>query len=63
MNNSKENIPAKFFSLTKGKDNVNHVKVESGKILPDLQSIVALDEELAFFDREQAAFYAAKGRK
>jgi len=28
-----------------------------------LQTIVALDEELAFFDREQAAFYAAKGRK
>jgi predicted ATPase len=63
VNNSKGSIPAKFFSLAQGKDDVNHVKVESGEILADLQTIVALDEELAFFDREQAAFYAAKGRK
>jgi AAA15 family ATPase/GTPase len=60
VTHSKENIPAQFFSLAQQKDEVNHVKVESGKTLPDLQTIVALDEELAFFDREQAAFYAVK---
>jgi predicted ATPase len=55
-----ENIPAKFFSLVQNKEGV---LVEEGNILPDLQTIVALEEELAFFDREQAAFYAAKGQK
>jgi predicted ATPase len=63
VTNSKGNIPAKFFSMAQGKDDVNHIQVESGERLPDLQTIVALDEELAFFDREQAAFYAAKGIK
>jgi len=60
VENSPSNIPARFFSLVQSK---NGVLVESGDILPDLQTIVALDEELAFFDREQAAFYAAKGQK
>jgi predicted ATPase len=60
---SKGKIPAKFFSLAQGKDELNHIKVESGEVLADLQTIVALDEELAFFDREQAAFYATKGNK
>lgn len=55
-----DNIPAKFFSLVQSKEGV---LVEEGNILPDLQTIVALEEELAFFDREQAAFYAAKGQK
>lgn len=63
VNNSNGNISAKFFSLVQEQDHVNYVTVESGKILPDLQTIVALEEELAFFDREQAAFYATKGRK
>jgi len=66
VTHSKGSIPAKFFSLAQEKDEVNHVKVESGKTLPDLQTIVALDEELAFFDREQAAFYdkvLSKGKK
>jgi len=52
-----DNVPARFFSLVQGEEGV---KVESGERLPDLQTIVALDEELAFFDREQAAFYAGK---
>ena len=56
IENSQTN--AKFFSLVQSKEGV---LVESGNILSDLQTIVALDEELAFFDREQAAFYAAKG--
>lgn len=48
-------IPARYFSLLKGEDGV---VVESGDSLDDLQSIVALDEELAQFDREQDAHHA-----
>jgi len=34
--------------------------VEQGTKLTDLPTIVALDEEMALYDREQEAFYAAK---
>jgi predicted ATPase len=61
IENSQGNLSSQFFSLAQDEWGVN--RVESGEVLPDLQTIVALDEELAFFDREQAAFYAAKGRK
>ncbi|QQZ30259.1 AAA family ATPase [Thiothrix subterranea] len=45
----------RYFSLLKGEDGV---VVESGDSLDDLQTIVALDEELAQFDREQDAHHA-----
>lgn len=48
-------IPTRYFSLLKGEDGV---VVESGDSLDDLQTIVALDEELAQFDREQDAHHA-----
>ena len=48
-------IPTRYFSLLKGEDGV---VVESGDSLDDLQFIVALDEELAQFDREQDAHNA-----
>jgi predicted ATPase len=48
-------IPTRYFSLLKGEEGV---VVESGDSLDDLQSIVALDEELAQFDREQDAHHA-----
>jgi len=50
-------IPAKFFSLVQGDQGVT---VEQGTKLTDLPTIVALDEEMALYDREQEAFYAAK---
>jgi predicted ATPase len=54
-------IPAKFFSLVQ---QGNDITVEEGETLTDLSTIVALDEELALFDREQEAFYAAlEGKK
>lgn len=48
-------IPTRYFSLLKGEDGVI---VESGDSLDELQSIVALEEELAQFDREQDARHA-----
>lgn len=48
-------ISTRYFSLLKGEDGV---VVESGDSLDDLQTIVALDEELAQFDREQDAHHA-----
>ena len=48
-------VPTRYFSLLKGEDGV---VVESGDSLDDLQSIVALEEELAQFDREQDAHHA-----
>ncbi len=50
-----QHIPTRYFSLFKGEDGV---VVESGDSLDDLQTIVALDEELAQFDREQDAHHA-----
>lgn len=51
----KQPIPTRYFSLLKSDDGV---VVESGNSLDELQTIVALDEELAQFDREQDAHNA-----
>ena len=53
---SQSQIPIKFFSLVKQK---NDISVEEGETLTDLSTIVTLDEEIALFGREQEAFYAA----
>lgn len=45
----------RYFSLLKGNDGV---EIESGNSLDDLTTIIALEEELAQFDREQEAHNA-----
>ena len=47
------NVPASYFSLLKEEHGVT---VETGNSLDELQTIVALEEELAQFDREQEAY-------
>ncbi len=48
----------RFFSLVKQD---KQVIVEQGEKLTDLATIVTLDEEMALYDREQEAYYAARG--
>ena len=48
-------IPAAFFSLTKAE---NGVVVEQGTRLKHLNTIIALEEELELYDKEQQALYA-----
>ena len=49
------NIPCAFFSL---KNSDNGIVVEQGERLNQLNTIVALEEELELYDKEQQALYA-----
>ncbi len=55
ISHSDTEIPAAFFSLVNSEQGV---KVGQGSRLNKLQSIIALEEELALYDKEQAAIYA-----
>lgn len=50
----KEDVPITFIGLSKSD---GAVRVEQGQKFQDLSSIVALDEELAQYDREQSLYY------
>lgn len=52
---SETDIPAAFFGLV---DSENGIQVEQGERLNQLNSVAALDEELALYDKEQQAVYA-----
>ena len=52
---SKNSVPAAFFNLMRTE---NGVSVEQGERLNQLTSIVALEEELEFYDKEQALLYS-----
>ncbi len=55
---TKESFETTYFGLSRANDGVC---VEQSNRLQDLSSIVALDEELAQYDREQSLFYANEG--
>jgi hypothetical protein len=55
LNKSKTEVPAAFFNLLRTE---NGVCVEQGEKLNQLNTIVALEEELELYDKEQEAFYA-----
>ncbi len=55
IHHSDKNIPATFFGLIKSE---HGTQVEQGECLSQLNSITALEEELALYDEEQAAIYA-----
>jgi len=55
---NKEDVPITFFGLSKSD---GAVCVEQGSRFQDLSSIVALDEELAQYDREQSLNYQKQG--
>jgi len=52
---SKKQIPARFFGLSFGED--IGVTIEAGDLLEDVHTIVALDEGLKQDDREQTLFF------
>ncbi len=54
----KEDVPITFIGLSKSD---GAVRVEQGQKFQDLSSIVALDEELAQYDREQSLYYQTQG--
>ena len=55
LTNTKTTIPSAFFSLTKTSSGVI---VEQGTRLKQLDTIIALEEELELYDKEQQALYA-----
>jgi predicted ATPase len=55
INHSETKIPTTFFSLTNSEQGT---QVEQSERLSQLNSIAALDEELALYDKEQEAIYA-----
>lgn len=55
LKQSKTDVPAAFFNLVR---TGNGVCVEQGENLNQLKTIVALEEELELYDKEQEAFYA-----
>jgi len=55
------NVPAHFFSLAKKEG--NSVEIEQGKRMADIQTIIALDEELEQCDRDQALYYTSRERR
>jgi predicted ATP-dependent endonuclease of OLD family len=48
------NVETTYFGLSKLD---NDIRIEQGKKLQDISSIVALDEELTQYDREQSLYY------
>ena len=55
---NQSNFETTYFGLSKSDSDVF---VEQGNKLQELSSIVALDEELAQYDREQSLFYTHEG--
>lgn len=55
LKQSKTEVPAAFFNLVRTE---NGVCIEQGENLNQLNTIVALEEELELYDKEQEAFYA-----
>jgi len=53
--NSQTTVPTAFFSLVRTEEGIN---VEHGARLNELNTVVALNEELELYDREQEAFYS-----
>ena len=52
---SKNSVPSAFFSLVRTE---NDISVEQGERLSQLTTIVALEEELALYDQEQALMFS-----
>jgi predicted ATPase len=52
---SKNTVPSAFFSLVRTE---NDISVEQGERLSQLTTIVALEEELALYDQEQALMFS-----
>lgn len=57
IGNSPSKVPAQFFGFV---PDGNDITVQEGETLTELPTVVALDEELALYDREHEAFFAAK---
>lgn len=53
--NSQTKVPTAFFSLVRTEQGIN---VEHGTRLSELNTVVALNEELELYDKEQEAFYS-----